>query len=198
MPVAYRELDLDQVKAVLYRRGYGPSSGGQYALTFNKPTGKVFSTGVAERKPLPGVSQKQLDHILRFAEDVEDAANRIERIMLGQSTGDGPTVNAEAQIAQPGLSPSEVDAIVTARVQAEVAKLMGQHTAQMNDWLAEVRKEILKLFSKVDKLEAAAPKKGGRPLGSKNKPKPKDVDEEAIAASLPQVAFDADGEPKHF
>lgn len=198
MPVAYRELDLDQVKAVLFRRGYGPSSGGSFALTFNKPTGKVFSTGVAERKPLPGVTQKQLDTILRFAEDVEDAANRIERIMLGQSTGEEPTVNAEALVRQQGLSPTEVDALVTARVQTEVARLVGKHTEQISEWLGEVRQELLKLFTKVAKLESSSPKKPGRPLGSKNKPKRQEADEEAIATSLPKVEVDEHGEPKHY
>lgn len=196
MPVLFRELDIELVKQALYAKGYGPSSGDGYAVTFNKPTGRVFSNGSAERKPVKGITETQCRQILRFSETVEEAAAQFERVMLGGEILAQASANFKAQVSDSGLSAAEVDSLVSARVATEVARLFAEHTAQVSGWLAEVRKEIVDLRRDVGKLQAAAHKKAGRPLGSKNKTKPAGDDAPMEFPGLP--ALDQEGIPKQF
>lgn len=194
MPVVYRELELDQVLAVLYGRGYGPAFSSGYALTLNKPTGKRFSDGSAERMPLPGLSEQQLQNVLRFADDVADAANRIEKIMLGQDMMPVDNAKVNAQVQQPGLTLAEIERLLTNRVTNEVTKHTDELLKTVSSWMAEVKKELLTLFRDVAKLKEARPKMG-RPLGSKNKPKAKPADDDDVEGLPPALPVDDEGGP---
>jgi len=194
MPILFQEVDLDQVKEILYRRGYGPASSSTYALCFNKPTGKVFSDGTPQRMPLPGLTETQLKHILQYSENVEDAANRIERIMLGQDmmAVDNVKVNGYPQVSAPSLSLDEIQRLVTNRVECEVSKIVGEAMKAWEPTIAAIKRELIELRRDVEEGKERLPKKMGRPVGSKNKPKGKPAPE----ITVPEV--DEDGPITHF
>lgn len=156
MGIVYNEIERQDVVNALKKKGYGEFGTRRYALALNKPTGERWQSGGEKRVFAGGVSQEQLTSILRHSEDAEQAANQIEAVILGQETlpMEGPRAPNV-----PTVSLELVEKIVSNRVASEVSKQ-----------LAGIYGEIQKLAQKVED-SIPKPKKVGRPLGSKNKPK---------------------------
>ncbi len=155
--------------AVLKGRGYGEVATRRYGLCLNRATGQKYQSGGDVRKEVGGVSVDQLKQILRYAEDAEDAANRIESAILGNDMNPVDSVrNAEVMSRQPAVSLDTVEKLVTNRVGNEVAKCM----APIMEQIMTMQREMKEAVNKLNAGPAApAKKKGGRPKGSKNKPK---------------------------
>lgn len=141
-------------------RGYGEAQVRGLAIAFNRPTGERWDSGGEKRVYVGGLRHEQWVKILRYSEDPVAAANATEAAILGKG---GVPEAPEATMSQPSLTMEMVDRLVTNRVGSEVSRLMGP-----------VHEQIVTLSKQLQiALEAiAAPvKRGGRPKGSKNKPK---------------------------
>ncbi len=177
--------------AVLKTRGYGEVATRRYGLCLNRATGQKYQSGGDVRKEVGGVSVEQLRQILRYAENAEDAANRIENAILGNDMNPVDSVRtAEVMSRQPSMNLETVEKLVTNRVGNEVAKCMAPILEQIMGMQREMKEAMNRLNGAVT---PAAKKKGGRPKGSKNKPKEDDpgvhVDDLAVRSSQPATEW---------
>jgi hypothetical protein len=173
MPVAITPLPLDAVISEVLRRGYGEAYHTGYELTFNKPTGKVFSDGSQQRMPLPGLTKQQLDNVLLYSKNVKDAADRVERIMLGEDMAPTDVVPETQPTSGPDWE--TISKLVSNRAKAEVAEVVGPIVGQFRDVLEAIKAEVAGLAQQIAEEKkapvvqpaapvpvAAAPKKRGR------------------------------------
>lgn len=183
MPVVYKEIDRQDVVNIHRAKGYGQHGDKRFAYAVNKATGRRFQSGSEERVFAWGVRQEQYDLIMRHAEDAEDAARRLEASGLGNEQF-APTTTS-APMDRPSVSMEMVERLIENRVSAEVSRgtqPMFEAIHKMQTEVAELAKVISLAISSIQQESVnKMPKKRGRPLGSKNKPKEPKPDEATAA-----------------
>jgi hypothetical protein len=165
MGLVYKEVERELIVKELKARGYGEVGIRRYALAVNKPTGEFYESGSPKREFAWGITYDQLSAIQRYATDPADAANRCEQAGLGQEMQPIESVKQAAQPAS-GLSMEVAEKLIGNRVTNEVTKLIAPIHAE----LALMARRI---SDTLEVIAAMKPKKLGRPVGSKNKPKQK-------------------------
>lgn len=168
MGVVYREVELQDVKTLLRKKGYGEVMSRQYGLALNRATGKKFQSGGDVRETVGGIGHDQLRQILRHSDNAEQAAIHIENAILGNDMLPVDTVKAQPTS---GLSIEVVDRLITARVGNEVAKCL----SPIMDQILAMQQDMKESMNRLSSAPTPEKKKIGRPKGSKNKAKEEDV-----------------------
>lgn len=114
-----------------------------------------------------GVSKEQLKRILTHSETPVEAADRIEAIICGAEM-----LPLEALPAQAG--PSIDTAVMEKMIENRTDAQIGRHLKPVIDVLGKLTDRLEAMEAKLTPAPEAK-KKGGRPKGSKNKPKEQDV-----------------------
>lgn len=175
MPLVRTEIDLSDIIRVMHSRGYGDHYDGRYALSFNKkdpsPMARWKMTNESKRVPIGGgVSKAQLKHIQTHSESAEEAADRVEAVILGKEMLPIEAATSDAPPIDTGI----MEKMVENRTDAQI----GRHLTP----IVNVLNQLTDRLEAIERsLKAPAPEKknkGGRPKGSKNKKK--DADEPVI------------------
>lgn len=176
----------------MQRKDYGVQTMARFALALNKPTGKQFDSGSLERKMVGrGLTREELDTILLHSETEEEAADRIEKAILGLELL--PIDEAKASTRQGNVDTALVERMVTNRVEAAVDRVMAPVLAQIPTQVAEACKpyidQMLGVVSLVKELVNGIPNSKSEPKGPTEPPAPeKSKDEtDALRDRLTQI-----------
>lgn len=168
MPLVRTEIQLPAVIAIMKSRGYGDHRDGRYALAFNKkhPTERWKMTGEPKREPVGGgVSKVQLSHILTHSETAEEAADRVEAVILGREML--PMETADQAAPAPVMDTAILDKMVVNRTDSQI----GRHLEPICDVLAKLTDRLEAIEKKLEQPQAE-PKKKQRYWSRKKKEKP--------------------------
>lgn len=153
MPVVRTMLDMNDVMAILTRKGYGVNRDRRYDLQLTIATERQYSSGAYERKLLKGLSREETHAVLGSAESPDEAALLFEDLSLGKISSAVEATRTES--ASTGLSAEALSNIIDNRVAFGVQQAVEPHMRE----IMQIKTDIAALVAELRTLTAEKPQK---------------------------------------